>query len=337
MSLITDEKGKLFQPYAFSKENEFEETVKLLADQIFGLSSIYVDVKKKIAGGDIVTIPDGYVIDMTKPESPKLFIVENEIIGHDPFQHIGIQMLKFATSFDDARINIRKFLMYEISKDFNKLKRLEEGASLSKSRNIDNYLDKAVFGKFSGIVVIDEIRDELNKVIEKINANISVLELKTFQSEDGKRLYQFDTLYDEGEEYLNPIQKGKRNSEGRSIRLQRLADSDTVIVPARDDGFERVFLGKNQWYSIRISPAMKDKIKFIAVYRVSPISAVTHIAEVKDIRPYEDSGKYILYFKGSAKEIKPIKLKSTKNKPQGPVYVKKEKLMKAAYFEDALI
>ncbi len=37
-------------------------------------------------GNDIVTIPDGYLIDTTKPDEPKLFIIENEIVKHDPFK-----------------------------------------------------------------------------------------------------------------------------------------------------------------------------------------------------------------------------------------------------------
>ena len=36
---------------------------------------------------------------------------------------------------------------------------------------------------------------------------------------------------------------------------------DTVIVPAQKDGFEKVFLGEDCWYAIRISGGMLDKIK----------------------------------------------------------------------------
>ena len=72
---------------------------------------------------------------------------------------------------------------------------------------------------------------------------------------------------------------------------------------------------------------MKERIKFIAGYQTAPISAVTHLAEVKEILPYKDTGKYVVYFNGPAKEIKPIKIKNRTNSPQGPVYVKHEKLI----------
>jgi len=81
---------------------------------------------------------------------------------------------------------------------------------------------------------------------------------------------------------------------------------DTIVVPAKPDGFEEVFLGKNQWYAVRIAGAMLDKIKYCAVYQAAPISAVTHVAPVKQIEPYGDAGKYRLIFAAPPIAIGPI-------------------------------
>ena len=81
---------------------------------------------------------------------------------------------------------------------------------------------------------------------------------------------------------------------------------------------------------------MKDKIKYIAAYQIAPISAVTHVAEVQEIKPYEDSGKYILFFKGEAKEIKPKGIKDPNKSPQGSVYVKYEDLINNEYLDESL-
>ena len=95
-----------------------------------------MDVKKHVKGDDFTTIPDGYVIDMTEPAEPRLYVVENEIVSHDPFRHIGIQMLRFVTSFEDARTSVRNFLMPEIQKSSEAIRRLEEGRRASGSRGV---------------------------------------------------------------------------------------------------------------------------------------------------------------------------------------------------------
>jgi hypothetical protein len=337
MPIVLNATGIAFRSQAYVTEAAFEKDVVALSDHIFGPTSIYLDIKKKI-GNDIVTIPDGYVIDTTRPDEPKLFVVENEIVSHDPFKHIGIQMLKFVTSFDDGQRAVRAFLMKEIQTSVRLLKRLETACVLSSSPNIDNYLDRAVYASFKGLVIIDEETAELNRVLEKINANISVLELKAFISDTGERLFHFDTLYDELEE-PSELETGDSNSnspEARAARRERRALSDTVVVPAREEGFQEVFIGENQWRAIRIGAAMKDRIKYIAAYRVAPIQAITHIAKVQEIKPYKDTGKYQLIFDGAPDEINPVNLKEGEAGPQGPFYVQRQKLLKAATIDQAL-
>jgi len=146
--------NEIYNLYSFQKEKDFEEIIEKLSDFIFGEQTIYLPIKKKIEKDNIVTIPDAYVVDMTIPKDPKLYVIENEIVSHDPFKHIGIQMLKFVTSFNNDKVSIRNFLMDYICKTPKKLKRLETGCSESDSRNIDNYLDKAVYGSFKGLVYL---------------------------------------------------------------------------------------------------------------------------------------------------------------------------------------
>jgi hypothetical protein len=110
---------------------------------------------------------------------------------------------------------------------------------------------------------------------------------------------------------------------------------DTIIVAAQKEGFDKVFLGENAWYAIRIAGAMLDRIKYVAAYQAQPVSAITHWAKVKQIEEYGDSGKYKLIFAGPAKPIKPIPfVDAILGSMQGPRYTTQEKLLAAKKVTD---
>jgi hypothetical protein len=110
---------------------------------------------------------------------------------------------------------------------------------------------------------------------------------------------------------------------------------DTIIVPAKKEGFERVFLGEDCWYAIRISGGMLDKIKYVAAYQTQPVSAITHYAPVNRIEPYGEGGKYRLVFSMKAREITPIPLgDASPGAMQGPRYTTFSKLMTAKKLTD---
>jgi hypothetical protein len=116
------------------------------------------------------------------------------------------------------------------------------------------------------------------------------------------------------------------------------SEPDTIVVPALKEGFQDVFLGENCWYAIRISGGMLTKIKWIAAYQSQPISAVTHLAPVKHIEPYGDSGKYKVVFSEPAK---PIKLIPYGDAPsgfmQGPRYTTHARLLAAKTVQDLVL
>ena len=119
------------------------------------------------------------------------------------------------------------------------------------------------------------------------------------------------------------IDEGRTSSHDNDER-------DTVVVPAQEEGFQEVFLGKNCWYEIRISGGMLSKIKYIAVYRSKPTSAITHYAPVKSIEPWGDNNKYRLIFAEPAKQIPEIPFgNATPGSIQGPRYTNLQKLLKA--------
>ena len=118
---------------------------------------------------------------------------------------------------------------------------------------------------------------------------------------------------------------------------KRSNQPDTVIVPAKVDGFETVFLGENCWYAIRISGGMLDKIKYIAAYQSQPVSAITHYARVDRIEPYGESGKYKIIFAEEAQALQPIPFDNAPaGSVQSPRYTTIEKLKAAKKLSDVL-
>jgi|SaaInlLV_10m_DNA_2_1039722.scaffolds.fasta_scaffold76069_2 hypothetical protein len=87
-----------------------------------------------------------------------------------------------------------------------------------------------------------------------------------------------------------------------------MRDIDTIIVPARRFSFRDIFLGENRWYAIRLGEKRIPLLKYIAVYQVGPISAITHFAKIESIKKWKYSGRYVINFGGDAIEIGPIKL-----------------------------
>jgi hypothetical protein len=114
---------------------------------------------------------------------------------------------------------------------------------------------------------------------------------------------------------------------------------DTVVVPAQEEGFNRVFLGENCWYAIRIGGGMIPKIKYIAAYQTAPVSAITHYAPVERIEPYGDDGKYRLVFSEPAKALdRPIPFGAApQGLMQGPRYTSLAKLQTASNLTDLMV
>lgn len=112
-------------------------------------------------------------------------------------------------------------------------------------------------------------------------------------------------------------------------------DDLTIIVPAQKDGFQQVFLGKKEWYDIRIGKLRRNKIKYIAGYEVSPESGVKYWAEVDKIVPSDNYvGYWKVIFKGEVQEYPEYKKLGDTWPPQNSRYVSKKALDEAKVLSD---
>lgn len=301
----------ILEPYKYATEDEFEREIVRNKNAIFGESSIYFDVKKKIGN----TIPDGYWLDLTFHSEPKLYFIEVEMESHDLYGHIAEQLLKFSMAFDDNKYKLKSILMEEISKDTTKQKALKEYLKDSHFNDETELLYHVIYEMpISIIVVIDEYTEQLERVQSKLSDEITVLEFESYKS-GNEVVHRFTPFYDDQEIDV------ESNSEADVDEL------DTIIVPAMEDGFNETFIGENCWYAVRISAPMLNRIKYIAAYQVSPISAITYYAAVERIEKYKDTGKYILYFKDKPKKIDKIPLGDNKMAVRSCRYTNLQKML----------
>lgn len=323
MYKIINETGQIYTQHTYTKEAEFEQMIVAHADAVFGLEGIYFDVKKLIGTPKKgAAIPDGYFLDLTFHNDPRLYLVEVELNSHDVYGHIGEQILRFGISTETDKYKLKNILLSAVGADTEKKNKLAEFFAKSKYSNVNELLDKVIFeNKPAAIIVIDEATEELTNVMNQLTMTTEVIEAQTYVCGD-KKLHRFSPFKDDVLTDL-PV-----NSDADEL--------DTVIVPAREDGFNEEFLKNDRWFAIRISATMIEKIKYIAAYQVSPISGITYIAEVDRIEKYKDTNKYIVLFKpGTVKKINKVSLGKKKGlAPQAPRYSSYKTIIAAKSLDD---
>lgn len=323
-----------YRRVGYDSEADLESAILQVQAELFGPSRIYLDIKTKIGTkGGLRNVPDGYVIDLSG-KRPRLFVVENELAAHDPLRHIAVQILEFSLSFETDPRAVKTILFNALQEDSRAKLQCEKYGSTHEFRNLDHLLEFMVYeAPFAAVVIIDELPDNLENVLaRKFKFGVEVLELARYENERGERFYHFEPFLADLAEEVGTA------SDGVSPSAQAVdaSELDTVVVPAREDGFQETFLGENRWYAIRIHGTMRPQIKHIAAYRIHPTSAITHIAPVASIEAWKDTAKFVVNFSAPAKEIGPIPLvKGGRCKAlQNLRYTNREKLMSAKSLED---
>ena len=332
MSVIQTPTG-IYRSVSYKNEADLELAIRSVQADLFGEGRIYLDIKKKIGGKKgPKNIPDGYLLDLGGIK-PHLYVVENELASHHPLKHIAVQILEFSLSFEAEPLKIKKILYDALQNHQDYRSQCEMYAKANGLRNLDHLLEYLVFeAPFSALVIIDEIPDNLENILAKKFAfGVEILTLSRYENDVGNHLYHFEPFLADVSSDVSAIKDG---ATGKPHIDQ--GELDTVVVPARKEGFEDLFKGEDRWHHIRLHGTMRPLIKYIASYQVAPISAITHIASIKSIEPWKNSGKYVVNFAEPAKEIGPIRLnkKGRVKALQNLRYTTRERLKSAKTLDD---
>lgn len=334
MGIIWTKKG-IFKKTDYENEADFEKAVIEISPLLFGSTRHYLDVKRKIGTkGMFAGIPDGYLLDLSGDE-PRLFVVENELEKHDPLRHIATQILQYSLSFDADQLAVKRLLLEEISRQPAIKEACEKYIrEHDEFRNLDHLCEHLVFDSpFGALIIIDDIPEGLeSQLMQKFSFGVEVIALSRYVNTAGEKAFAFEPFLADVE-----VDEKSKPIKGKKTKIN-ISDLDTIVVPAREDGFKETFIKQNRWYAIRIHGTMRPQIKYIAAYRIDPVSAITHIAPVKAIEPWRDTNKYVVKFAEPAREIRHIPLvkgRGVKGKaPQAPRYTSRDKIESAKTLDD---
>lgn len=179
------------------EEKDFHPMIKEHSKEIFGEDSIYFDIRHKlISRSGIGSIPDAYVISLSKPY--QWYIVENELASHRVYEHIVPQISKFISGVENLRSQreIRDVLYNEITQD-KVLKASVE--KMIHPEEIHRFLSSLVSEPPNIALLIDEVTDEVreaSRALKKLGET-KVVEFRTFVREDAETVHAhlFEPIY----------------------------------------------------------------------------------------------------------------------------------------------
>lgn len=140
--------------------------------------------------------------------------------------------------------------------------------------------------------------------------------IKLFSSISDSKSFSRNTLIEEAiDKFVAESEKFLLDEHGINVdellEAERAEKYDTVIFSACGRGFEETFLGENEtacWYPCKVSEKREENLKYIAIYRGKPISAITHYAKIKEFKFDKEKNCKVCYFDGEAIEL-PNKIK----------------------------
>lgn len=320
--------GETYRRIDYESEADLEKSIMEIKEDLFGKNRYYVDTKRRIGvQGRVQNIPDGYLFDLSSSK-PQIFLVENELDIHHHLKHIATQILEFSLSFDTSERKLRDVLISEINNNSELKLTIDEYIKVHNYRSYEILIEK-MLEQFNVLVIIDNLSEDLETALTKRFAfDVKIIEVKKYQTENGKEIqYVFEPIFED-------IEVSSPNTELEILPFNKL---DTIVVPARKEGFQNTFIDENRWYAIKIARSRIPIIKYIAAYQVAPISAITHLAEVENIEQWADSDKFVVNFKNAAFKIDSIILKSPNGRvmaPQNSRYTNYERLIKAKSLDD---
>jgi len=253
------------QKTQFVDEKELHTWVEEKINDFFGdviyLPGNFIIKTKREKGAK----PDGFVLDL---HNSSWTIIETELIEHGVWEHIAEQIIRFivATKNDSTKRKIRDYF-FNALENKNLLSKAAKTLEVSETRivqKIENILetttpDIAIF--------IDEINEDLEDMVEALNATIRVYKIEKFSINGNIEFYYPErqdstietTIEDVKDSQGKPIEAlellggGKFTTNVYKIKFYELDNGDKISIK-----YSKYYDAEpNYWYGI--TPKSLDK------------------------------------------------------------------------------
>jgi len=288
--------------WPFEQETELETAILDAQSDLFGDARVYLDVRALLGPAAGEDDPDAFLIDLSSRYLPALYLVEIALAAREPLRHVARQLLNFDLSGRRAPQRLRTILRHAVNKSPRAADDCEAYAVENGYSSLDHLIDELVHpDALRALVIVDTADEEFDQVLRSaLKIPIEVIHFRRFRSRSGG-----DVLYD-FEPFMHDLRVAAAATGCVAEPPIDPSELDTIVVPARKEDFETLFLGEHLWRPVRIHESLIPRIRFVAGYQVAPVAAITHVAEVERIEPYAGPGNYVVYFKGPPQSIGPI-------------------------------
>lgn len=190
--LIVD--GVKYNLHVPKDEKEFEGLVKEHFSEIFGINSLYLDIKPELRSkAGIGSKPDGIAVLL---DDLCVYVVEFELAGHPVHDHVIAQISKFNKAFksSETRLKMAEAIYTEVLNDpFKK--------ALAESKvkgELFKFFTELFSSKPKVAIIVDETAEELKEAVEDLPFESKIVEFKTFEREHvglSVHAHLFEPLY----------------------------------------------------------------------------------------------------------------------------------------------
>ena len=262
---------------------------------------------------------------------------KNTFLYSSDFKHLEVFLTKVYKEYDSDE------LLKEIR---DKLEQINDKSKIEEAIKIKNDIRKnkpyTIWSNFVKKYAKTDLEiEQFTKIMDRLYVlRCKIAHSNLFRKSDYDEFEKLtNKIINQTKIMTNQIEKGIEIDQETTVLLNEVAgeideknpDRDTLIVPAKPDGFDNVFLKENRWYYIRISDEKINQIKYIAAYEAQKNKCIQYYAEVDYIENSEIKPGYkVVYFKEHAKLLsngRKIKIVNNQNyAPQSIRYVSSRKL-----------